>query len=626
MCGICGFLYFNDRPIDESLVRRMSDIQKHRGPDESGTYVGDRIALGHRRLSIIDLSTGRQPLSNEDGSIWIVFNGEIYNYQDLYRQLEGSHTFRTRSDTETIVHLYESHPNNFIEQLRGMFAFALWDGRSRTLILARDRVGKKPLYYYLDEKRLIFASEIKSILVHPDLKLEIDEQAVSDYISLGYVPSPKSIYRSVRKLRPGHFLRVRDGGVQEIRYWDLSFKPDYSLTEEQWQDRLLAELEEAVRIRLMSEVPLGAFLSGGVDSSAVVAMMSRLMDQPVKTATIGFNEDKFDESGFARVVSTHLKTDHHEQTVTPDKIAVIEKLAWHYDEPFADSSALPTYYVSQVAREKVTVALSGDGGDENFAGYRRYFFDTQENRLRMILPMRVRRAVFAPLAVIYPKMDWAPRFLRARSTFQSLAHNALEGYFESMSIFRGYEKPSILSGGLKSRLNGYRSVDVFRGHYHRSGAGDPLSRIQYTDVKVYLTDDILAKVDRASMAHSLEVRCPLLDHRFMELVASIPAGLKLRGRTGKYVFKKALERLLPHEIIYREKMGFAVPLADWFRNGIKEYSRHYLLDLRDPYLSSSFINKIWDQHQSGLRDRSSQLWSILMFRLCVLRASVVKNA
>jgi asparagine synthase (glutamine-hydrolysing) len=615
MCGISGFLYFDDRPIDPKLAVRMSDIQKHRGPDESGIHAGSHMALAHRRLSIIDLSTGKQPLSNENGAIWISFNGEIYNFEDLNKELVARHQFRTRSDTETIVHLYEQYPEKFVAMLRGMFAFALWDELNRTLILARDRVGKKPLYYYLDNEKLVFASEIKSILCHPDLDLKIDEQAVSDYVSLGYIPAPKSIYRRIRKIRPGHFLRITGREVSEVCYWDLHFHEDIVPSETQWIERFLEQFEEAVRIRFMSEVPLGAFLSGGVDSSAVVAMMSRLMSQPVRTATIGFKEDEFDESDYAREVARHLRTDHYERTVTPDKIETIERLAWHYDEPFSDSSALPTYYVSKVARERVTVALSGDGGDENFAGYRRYLLDVAENRVRRLLPHSLRKVLFGPLGVIYPKMDWAPRFLRARSTFQSLSYDPVEGYFETMSTFRRDDKSRILSADLVSHLNGYLTQDIFRSYCNSAGINDPLSRIQYLDIKTYLTDDILTKVDRASMAVSLEVRCPLLDHNVMELLAQIPSSLKLRATTGKYLFKKAMEPYLPHETIYRTKMGFGVPLADWFRGGIHEYARSFIIERGDPFLSSAFVKKIWSQHQSGMRDRSAQLWNVLMFRL-----------
>ncbi len=616
MCGISGFVYFDGAPVERRVIQDMTDVMHHRGPDADGHYVGNGVALGHRRLSIIDLSSGQQPLFNEDGTVAITFNGEIYNYQELRRGLEGSHKFRTRSDTETIVHLSEQYPDTFVSQLRGMFAFGVWDAKTRTLILARDRVGKKPLYYYVDDKKLVFASEIKSILKHPGLKLEIDDFAVSDYLSLGYVPAPRSIYRRIKKVRPGHYLKVSGNGkIEEIEYWDLSFQTASPRSEEEWQEAMLSEFRNAVDIRLMSEVPLGAFLSGGLDSSGVVAMMSKLLDQPVKSATIGFNEDRFDESAYARQVSKHLGTDHHERIVTPEKITTIDKLSWHYDEPFSDSSALPTYFVSALAREKVTVAISGDGGDENFAGYTRYFADVQENRMRSILPRPVRRAVFAPLARVYPKMDWAPRFVRAKTTFRSLSVDAIEGYFETMSTFRSADKPRILSADLKQRLGGYDTADLFRSYYDKADTLDPLSRIQYVDVKTYLTDDILTKVDRASMATSLEVRCPLLDHKFMELVASMPSSLKLKGTTGKYIFKKALEKHLPKDVIYRNKMGFAVPLAEWFRNGIKDYARTFIVERQDPYLSTAFVNKIWNQHQSGMRDRSNQLWNILMFRL-----------
>lgn len=615
MCGICGFIYFDERPVDTELAVRMSDMQEHRGPDQSGVHTGPGFALAHRRLSIIDLASGKQPLSNEDGTVWITYNGEIYNYEDLNQRLGDRHQFRTRSDTETIVHLYEQYPDEFVSMLRGMFAFGLWDQSKRSLILARDRVGKKPLYYYLDDEKLVFASEIKSILCHPDLSLEIDGQAISDYVSLGYIPAPKSIYGRIRKVRPGYYLKVSGQSVQEICYWDLIFREEHDLTEAQWIEQFLEQFEEAIRIRFMSEVPLGAFLSGGVDSSAVVAMMSRIMDQPVRTATIGFKEDKFDESGYAREIAEYLKTDHYERTVTPDKIEVIEKLAWHYDEPYSDSSALPTYYVSKVARERVTVALSGDGGDENFAGYRRYLFDVRENKVRGILPYNLRKKIFGPLSVLYPKMDWAPRIFRARSTFQSLSYDPVEGYFETMSTFRRDDKPRILSKDLLAGLKDYTTQDIFRLYYNSAGTTDPLSRIQYLDIKTYLTDDILAKVDRASMAVSLEVRCPLLDHKVMELLARIPSSLKLRGSTGKYLFKKAMEPYIPGSTIYRTKMGFGIPLAEWFRGGIHDFARAYIIEREDPYLSSSFVDKMWRQHQSGMRDRSSQLWNVLMFRL-----------
>jgi asparagine synthase (glutamine-hydrolysing) len=372
----------------------------------------------------------------------------------------------------------------------------------------------------------------------------------------------------------------------------------------------------------MSEVPLGAFLSGGFDSSAIVALMSEIVNQPVKTSTIGFLEQPFDESPFGRQVSDYLHTEHYERFVTPNKIEAIEKLVWHFDEPFADPSALPTYFVSQVAREKVTVALSGDGGDENFGGYTRYLTDLRENRHRAILPLPLRRLVFGPLGALYPRLYGAPRFLRAKSTFRRMAFDSVEGYFESMSTFGQLDKPSILSPDLKRRLGSYETIDLFRDYFRRAHTDDPLSRIQYVDIKTYLPDDILAKVDRVSMANSLEVRCPLLDHKIVELAASMPAGFKVRGETGKYIFKQALRGRLPDEIIDRRKMGFGIPLPQWLRGGIHDFARTHIVDREDPFLSSSFVHRIWHDHQSGLRDCSWQLWNILMFRLWFERSSI----
>jgi len=615
MCGICGIFNFDGAPVDRGLVRAMSDTIRHRGPDEEGVYIGPGIGLGHRRLSIIDLSSGQQPLSNETGRIWIAFNGEIYNYLDLHRELQTGHVFRTHSDTETIVHLYETYPDTFVSKLHGMFAFALWDEDKKTLILARDRVGKKPLYYYLDDRKLVFASEIKAILKHPEIDQTIDEQAVSDYLSLGYVPAPKSIYRRIRKVLPGHFIRVRPGKFEDLEYWDVRFHEAPGRTEEEWRDTLAQELRSAVRSRLMSEVPLGAFLSGGLDSSAVVSVMSEIMNQPVKTATIGFHEKAFDESRFGRQVSEYLHTEHYEKVVTPNTIDTIQKLVWHFDEPFADPSSLPTYYVSQVAREKVTVALSGDGGDENFGGYTRYITDLRENRNRSMLPLSLRRLVFGPLGALYPRLYRAPRYLRAKSTLRRMAFDPMQGYFESMSTFGQFDKPSILSPDLKRSLGGYESIELFRDYFGRAGTDDPLSRIQYVDIKTYLTDDILAKVDRTSMANSLEVRCPFLDHRIIELAASMPPQLKVRGNSGKYILKQALRKHLPDEIIDRQKMGFGTPLPDWFRNGIRDFARTYIVDREDPYLSNVFVRRIWDDHQAGIRDTSWQLWNVLMFRV-----------
>jgi asparagine synthase (glutamine-hydrolysing) len=617
MCGLTGiFEYERPTEIPKELVHRMNETIVHRGPDDEGIFVGPGIGLGFRRLSIIDLAGGHQPISNEDGSIWVMLNGEIYNYPDLRKEmLAKGHTIATRSDTETIVHLYEEYGEDCFARLRGMFAIVLWDSRQRKLLMARDRVGKKPLFYSANRKRVVFGSELKALLAVDGLSRDIDPQALSDYFSFGYIPAPKTIYRTARKVLPGHYITVsRDGSLCERSYWNLSFGETEDLSELEWCERIRHELCDATRVRLMSDVPLGAFLSGGLDSSAVVATMAHSMDQPVTTCSIAFDVSQFDESKYARQVAKQFHTQHHEQVVQPDALAVVDKLAWHYDEPFADSSAIPTYYVSGIARQYVTVALGGDGGDENFAGYRRYLFDVMENRVRARVPARTRSSIFGPLGRWYPGLAWAPRIFRAKATFQSLSRNPLEGYFNSISIFRPGEKSKLFQKDFQNHLTGYDSIEVLRHHYDRADTEDPLSRIQYVDIKTYLPDDILTKVDRASMAVSLEVRAPLLDHRLMEMVARIPASLKLRGREGKYIFKKAMQPTLPNNILYRSKQGFAVPLAHWFRNELKEMAREAIFGVPDGIIDPQYLEKIWTEHQRGSFDRSAYLWTALMFR------------
>jgi asparagine synthase (glutamine-hydrolysing) len=616
MCGICGIFEFDQRrEIPKELVHRMTETIVHRGPDDEGIFTGPGIGLGFRRLSIIDVAGGHQPLSNEDGSLWVMLNGEIYNFPELHRELvDRGHRFSTRSDTETIVHLYEEYGEGCFARLRGMFSIALWDSRQRRLLLARDRVGKKPLFYAANPKRILFGSELKCLLAGDSLPRDIDNQALADYFSLGYIPAPKTIYRAAQKLLPGHYLVASAEGVRVERYWELSFGHVENRSEEEWCELLRGQLCEATRVRLMSEVPLGAFLSGGLDSSSIVAMMAGIMKRPVTTCSIGFEEEEYNESNYARQVAEKFHTDHHEHIVRPNALEVLNKLVWHYDEPFADSSAIPTYYVSWVARQHVTVALGGDGGDENFAGYRRYLFDAWENRLRRLIPGPVRRGVFGPLGKIYPPLAWAPRFLRAKATFQSLARSPLEGYFNSVSIFRPGEKNHLFTPEFRKTLGGYDSIEVLRQYYDRADTDDLLSRIQYVDIKTYLTDDILAKVDRASMAVSLEVRAPLLDHPLMETIASIPSSLKLSGRTGKYIFKKAMAPLLDADIIERSKQGFAIPLDRWFRRELHDLTYEALFSQDDGILDRTFLKKIWDQHQKGQYNRSAHLWSVLMFR------------
>jgi asparagine synthase (glutamine-hydrolysing) len=618
MCGIAGICNFRTRkPVAQRLLKAMTDTLVHRGPDDEGFHISGAVGLGHRRLSIIDLESGHQPIANEDGTVWVVFNGEIYNFGELQDDLiKKGHTFKTRSDTEAIVHLYEEEGERCFEYLRGMFAIAIWDERKQKLLLARDRVGKKPLFYFYDGSTIAFASEMKAILKVPNVPREIDAEALSDYFSYLYIPAPKSIFKHIRKVLPGHYLVSSGNGIRDTQYWDLSFARTLELTEEAWCARLLDTYREAVRLRLISDVPLGAFLSGGVDSSSVVALMAGLSDGPVTTCSIGFEEKEFNEIEYAREVASRFSTDHYEQMVRPDAVGIVEKLVWHYDEPFADSSAVPTYYVSQIARERVTVALAGDGGDENFAGYRRYYFDRRENTMRALLPATVRQPVFGALASLYPKADWAPRIFRGKATLQNLARAPIEAYFRSVSAFQSELKAKVLHRDLLGELDGYDSLDVLRSYYDRADTEDPLSRVQYVDIKTYLADDILVKVDRASMAHSLEVRAPILDNKLMELAALMPSSMKLRGTNGKYIFKKALTQLLPETVLYRKKMGFAVPLARWFRSDLKELAHAAIFSRSgSSLLNQTSVHRVWQEHQSGLRDRSTELWTLLMFRL-----------
>ncbi len=617
MCGICGALSLDgEAPVPEEILREMNGVLSHRGPDGEGFFLRGPVGLGHRRLAIIDLVTGQQPMLSEDGSVALVFNGEIYNYRPLRDALRGlGHAFRTESDTEVILRAYQQWGEGCVPKLRGMFAFAIWDAPRRTLMLARDRVGIKPLYYAVGRDRFSFASEIKSLLRDPALGRELDPFALDEYLTYLYVPAPRSIFRSVRKLRPGHVLTVTPSGISEREYWDLAFGTSTRRTESEHAESLLAKLRESVDVHLMSDVPLGAFLSGGVDSSAVVGVMAGLVDRPVNTASIGFPDASFDELPYAREVARRFGTNAYEKTVDAHAATILDDLVWHYDEPFADSSMVPTYYVSQVARERVTVALSGDGGDENFAGYRRYRFDLFENRLRRLLPSWIRGPVFGALGRAYPKADWLPRPLRGKTLLTSLSVGAEEGYFRTMRWLDGRMKRELYDEPFRRQVGDHEASSVLRSHFDRVPHLDPLSRVQYVDVKTYLVDDILTKVDRASMAHSLEVRVPLLDHEFMELAASIPANLKLRNGEGKYIFKKSLEGLLPRDVLYRTKMGFSIPLADWLRGELKPLFEERVL-ARDAFVRRWFhrepMVRWWGQHQARVRDFAYPLWALLV--------------
>jgi len=621
MCGITGIFDIRDRrEIDRQLLSTMNESQHHRGPDECGMHVEPGVGLGHRRLSIIDLSTGQQPLYNEDDSVVIVYNGEIYNYQSLIPELTAlGHRFRTRSDTEVIVHAWEAWGAACVDRLRGMFAFALWDRNQQTLFLARDRLGVKPLYYaLLQDGTFLFGSELKSLLAHPGFRREIDPCAVEEYFALGYVPEPRTIFKGALKLPPAHTLTLRRGAPlpKPAMYWDPRFTLDRSLTLTDAIEELTARLDESVRLRMISEVPLGAFLSGGVDSSAVVASMAAASAGPINTCSIAFADPAFDESRYALQVAERYKTRHFVDRVESDDFDLIDRLARMYDEPFADSSAIPTFRVCELARRHVTVALSGDGGDENFGGYRRYRLHMAEERLRRALPLSVRRPVFGALGRAYPKADWAPRPLRAKSTFEALGRDAVGAYFHGVSILRDGVRGRLFSPAFRAELGGYNAVDVFRRHAQGAMTDDPLAMIQYLDLKTYLVGDINTKVDRASMANSMEVREPLLDHPLVEWLATLPSSLKVNGQEGKWLLKKAMEPRLPRDVLYRPKMGFAVPLAQWFRGPLRGRVRDALLGERladTGMFERGCLRELLDHHQSGRRDNSASLWTLLMF-------------
>jgi asparagine synthase (glutamine-hydrolysing) len=627
MCGIAGIFDTRSKAdVDEVLLNRMNESQHHRGPDEGGLHLEPGLGLSHRRLSIIDLSSGQQPLFNEDGSVVVVFNGEIYNFQTLTPELQTlGHTFRTHCDTEVIVHAWEQWGEACVKRFRGMFAFAVWDRHRETLFLARDRLGIKPLYYaLLPDGQCIFGSELKALLVHPALPREIEPRAVEDYFAYGYVPEPKTILRHAFKLPPAHTLTVRRGQPLPApqSYWDVPFVPVPVKDEKAAGEELICRLREAVQIRLIAEVPLGAFLSGGVDSSAVVAMMAGLSAEPVKTCSISFGDPRFNESEYAAQVAERYHTDHRVEAVDPDDFALVDRLAELYDEPYADSSALPTYRVCELARRQVTVALSGDGGDENLAGYRRYRWHLYEERWRALLPPGLRRAVFGALGRIYPKADWAPRVMRAKSTFEALARDSIAGYFHSVSILGDPLRNQLFSDSFRKELQGYQAVEVLHEHARRAPTDHPLSLVQYLDLKTYLAGDILTKVDRASMAHALEVRVPLLDHPLVEWLSGLPPAWKLQGQESKYLFKKALRPYLPDTILYRPKMGFAVPLASWFRGPLRERVRAAILGppmAESRLFNLDFLRQLVDQHQSGRRDNSASLWSLLMFEAFLRR-------
>jgi asparagine synthase (glutamine-hydrolysing) len=617
MCGITGIVDLREkRSIDTALLSRMNGTLVHRGPDGEGFHVEPGVGFGHRRLSIIDLEGGKQPLYNEDDTVVVTYNGEIYNFKDVERELRAlGHRFRTRCDTEVIVHAWETWGPACVHRFNGMFAFAIWDRNQQRLFLARDRLGVKPLYYAtLADGRLLFASELKAILACPDVPRRIDPRAVEEYFTFGYVPDPRTIYLDVHKLEPGCWLDVRHGNTapRPHRFWDvpLDRAPDGR------PDDLVAQLKAAVQKRLVAEVPLGAFLSGGIDSSAVVAMMREIGVEHLLTCSIGFRESMYDESRYADLVAREKATDHKVETVEASDYSLLDRLVSLYDEPYADSSAIPTYRVCQLARKHVTVALSGDGGDENFIGYRRYALFAMEERVRSRLPLGVRQAVFGPLGRYYPKLDWAPRVLRGKTTFQALARDSADAYLHGVSICSDEMRNGLFSASMKADLQGYRANEVFGRYLADKEFADPLRMVQYLDFKTYLPGDILTKVDRASMAHSLEVRVPFLDYEFVEWTARLPTSAKLAGMEGKAALKKALEPYLPHDVLYRKKMGFAVPLELWFRDSLKSRIESTILGERMRtcgLFDAAYLTRLLDEHRSGRRNHTAPLWALLMF-------------
>src|SRR5215510_15023075 len=619
MCGIVGMsgpeLMENAAARDQ--IARMLGVIEHRGPDDEGHYIEPGIAIGMRRLSIIDLATGRQPISNEDGSIWIVFNGEIYNHRELRETLLArGHELRTRSDTETIAHLYEDEGERCVERLRGMFAFAIWDSRERRLFLARDRVGKKPLHYALAGRTLVFGSEIKSLLQHPGVKREVNLRAISDFLSFGYVPDPATAFDGVYKLPPGHTLTFKDGVINTRRYWDFDYSGDLGggegrkpeAREEDYVERLRELIAESVRVRLESEVPLGAFLSGGIDSSVVVAMMAREMK--VKTFSIGFSDSGFDELRYARIAARHFGADHHEFVVTPDVCRLVEEIVWHHDEPFADVSSVPTYVVSKMARQSVTVALSGDGGDEVFGGYERYVVDRRRRRYDRI-PALLRRGLLRASQAL-PQGAYGKRFLR------NTALEPAASYVDSVTYFDRDAQFNLFSEDALQALGGYDPAERFERTFASLDPRSRLGSLLYLDSKTYLPGDILVKVDRMSMANSLETRSPLLDHRLIEFAQTIPASLKLRGLETKYILKRAAAGLIPDEIINRPKQGFDVPIRRWFNRELREMLDDTLRSARARErgdFNHRAVLAILDEHRRGVRDHARHLWSLLVLEL-----------
>jgi asparagine synthase (glutamine-hydrolysing) len=620
MCGIAGrFNFRSGAPASEDVVARMCELIAHRGPDGHGVYVNGPVGLGHRRLAIIDLSEqGRQPMASADGRFWISFNGEIYNFLELRERFERQgYRFQSHTDTEVILAAYQAHGVECLDLLRGMFAFAIWDGQDRTLFMARDRIGKKPLYYRVDDDGISFASEPKAFLAESGFDPRPNLRAIARYLSYQYVPSPDSAFEGVERLRPAHYLLVKNGALDLRRYWRLTYQPKRNITEEAACEELLAELREATRLRMISDVPLGAFLSGGVDSSAIVALMAEHSAGPVKTFSIGFEEKAYDELDYARLVAKRYGTDHHEFVVRPNAVEIFDKLVWHYNEPFADSSAIPTYYLAELTRRHVTVALNGDAGDENFAGYNRYALHGTA-ALYERLPRSVRQALGALTRPVAATPGGVGLWSRTRRTMQRGATSPDRRYVNDLMQFDADLRAELFTPEFARTADTADTADLLLDEFRASDAADHIDAMLAVDVNWYLPDALLVKVDIATMAHSLEGRSPLVDHRFMEFAARLPSSFKRRGSISKYIFKQALRPLLPAEIIDRPKKGFAVPLDHWFRHELRELAHDTLLDSTSTargYFRPATVARLLDEHARGVRPWHEQLWNLLMLEL-----------
>jgi asparagine synthase (glutamine-hydrolysing) len=618
MCGIAGIFHpQTPKPVDPSRIAAMIAAQAHRGPDGDGIWTAPGVGLGHRRLSIIDLAGSPQPMRS--GALTVTFNGEIYNFAELRGELEAKGArFVTDGDTEVLLHGWRVWGQGLLERLNGMFAFALHDSDAGTLFLARDRFGVKPLHYVeLSDGSLAFASELKGLLAHPLLRRVPDVTAVEDFLAFGYVPDDACLVAGVRKLPAGHCMLVQrwQGVPRPRQWWDVSFADRAGGSASALGEELLARMRDGVRSRMVADVPLGAFLSGGVDSSAVVALMAEASKAAVKTCTIGFDEAGHDERAHAAAVAQRFATDHHAQVVRPDDFALIDTLVHHFDEPFADGSALATYQVAALARKSVTVALSGDGADEALAGYRRYKFQAAEERVRGLLPDRWRRSAFGMLGRWYPKADWAPRPMRAKATLLALASDGDEAYARSVGVTPPELRTRLLSAEARAALQGHRAEDRYVAAMRAAPARDAIDRAQYADIKIWLPGDILTKVDRTSMAVGLEAREPLLDHRLVEFCATLPAGMRLRRGEGKWLMKRSLERYLPRDILYRPKMGFVTPISAWFRGALaaeaEGLARSRTL-VESGWLDMKAVARLAGDHRSGRADHGRTLWQLLM--------------